>query len=390
MSKTPVQKTNLFHFFERTPASVNKQVSSTPLEGNPTTSSDSSNLAVTPFLTKIRPPTTCPACNKIIPFYKLNDHLDNDCLTSIPTLASGSSSPSVIQKQSAIKHIIDLTIPEVHLNSPSTSTASFEERTSFSPAKLDFSSPPTKKEKEEKKLEFSLTNLEITSIPPSTPTSKREERKYFSSSKKNLVRRKEIAGQIKERLTETDVKKYASRRIESNANGSSVKRKLFFDEINKPKVYQLPYYLETFLFLLKSTFNEPLHQHLFIEEDHRTYSTFKSLSLEAQKLYVRLFSRKFQWRRKEKIVYEDIASDLAPALAELVSSSLLLGVDKLEDLPLLLGLLTQIELKQLFKEAKIPFNGKGNASQVRSRYFFTVLSNTAHYFHLLGVTKTLP
>ena len=362
VSKTPVQKTNLFHFFERTPASVSKQIPSTPIEGNPSTSSTSSNLTVTPVVSKTRPPTECPACNKIVPFYKLNDHLDNDCPTSIPT--SVNISPSVSHKLTAIK---ELDVPKTDLKKPTPSTttsttAPYEERNShFSPAKLDFTSPSPKEKREDMKKELS-SNIEAEILR--TPTTRREERKFNSSSRKNIARRREIALQTNKRLVETDVKKYESRRSESNVHGSSVKKKLFFGESEKPKVYQLPYYLETFLFLLKSTFDEALHQHLFIEEDHRMYGKFKSLSLDAQKLYVRLFSRKFQWRRKEKIVYEDIANDLTEALTELVSSSFLLGVDQLEDLPLLLGLLTQIELKQLFKEVKLPFNGKGNASQV--------------------------
>ena len=325
MSKTPVQKTNLFHFFQRTPASA---VSSTPLDTNASTPSSSALNSVTPFITRTRPPTECPACNEIISFYKLNDHLDNDCIASLPN-ASSSSSPKVSQK--ATSRLIDLTVPEIVLNTPKNAT---------------------------------VKDTKVVHTPPPTPSIQKEGRKFNSSSKKNFARRREIARQFKDRLVETDYKKHSeSKELDKYADWSSVKKKLFVEEL-KPKFEGLPYYLETFLFLLKSTFDEPLNQHLFNDEDHRTYNNFKSLSLEAQKLYARLFSRKFQWRRKEKIDYKEIASDLGPALDELCSSSLLHGIDQLEDLPTLLKLLTQIELKQLFKEAKIPFNGKGNATEV--------------------------
>ena len=353
VSKTPVQKTNLFHFFQRTPASA---VSSTPLDTNASTPSSSALNSVTPFITRTRPPTECPACNEIISFYKLNDHLDNDCIASLPN-ASSSSSPKVSQK--ATSRLIDLTVPEIVLNTPKNATVKdtkVEETTILNtPSVKSILNTPSKKK--------DPTSV-VLHTPPPTPSIQKEGRKFNSSSKKNFARRREIARQFKDRLVETDYKKHSeSKVLDKYADWSSVKKKLFVEEL-KPKFEGLPYYLETFLFLLKSTFDEPLNQHLFNDEDHRTYNNFKSLSLEAQKLYARLFSRKFQWRRKEKIDYKEIASDLGPALDELCSSSLLHGIDQLEDLPTLLKPLTQIELKQLFKEAKIPFNGKGNATEV--------------------------
>jgi len=350
VSKTPVQKTNLFHFFQRTPASaVQNQVSSTPLyDTNASVSTPSSSAlnSSTPFITRGRPPTECPACNKIVPFYKLNDHLDNNCVPN----SSSSSSPIVSQ---VTTRLIDLTVPEIVLNTPSSTTTKEEA------IKLNTTSTPSKEAKPNPS-----PSTVILHTPPPTPNIQKEGRKFYSSSKKNFARRREIARQFKDRQIETDYKKHSETKLDKHADWSSVKKKLLFAEESKPKLEGLPYYLETFLFLLKSTFDEPLNQHLFNEEDKHTYKNFKSLSLEAQKLYARLFSRKFQWRRKEKIDYKEIASDLGPALKELCSSFLLHGIDQLEDLPTLLKLLTQVELKQLFKDSKIPFNGKGNATEV--------------------------
>ena len=90
------------------------------------------------------------------------------------------------------------------------------------------------------------------------------------------------------------------------------------------------------------------------------YNLFQYLFLNC-----RLFTRKFQWRRREKIVYSDIADDLSPALLELCHSSLLLDIQHLNDLPVLLKMVNQPELKIIFKEVKLPFGGKGNAIEVK-------------------------
>ena len=49
-----------------------------------------------------------------------------------------------------------------------------------------------------------------------------------------------------------------------------------------------------------------------------------TLTDEGQKLYVRLFGRKFKWIAKSKIKYPKIAEDLSDTFVELVSAGLLL------------------------------------------------------------------
>lgn len=48
------------------------------------------------------------------------------------------------------------------------------------------------------------------------------------------------------------------------------------------------------------------------------------LSDSQQQLYVRLFLRKHDWFRENKVVYKDIASDLAPVIHSLVDKGFLL------------------------------------------------------------------
>ena len=43
-----------------------------------------------------------------------------------------------------------------------------------------------------------------------------------------------------------------------------------------------------------------------------------------QQLYVRLFLRKHDWLREEKLVYKDITSDLTPVIHSLVDKGFLL------------------------------------------------------------------
>ncbi|KAI9556447.1 hypothetical protein GHT06_016235 [Daphnia sinensis] len=363
VSKTPVQKTNLLHFFQRTPVSV----SSTQLGATESTtpSSNLPNSSATPFITRARPPTECPGCNKIVQYYKLNDHLDNECITSLKNSSGSSLEVSLAPKTK----ITDLVVPEFVLTTPSSTTTKREEKPlSLSAIKQDLSPSSTSLITKEETKDNPLPINDVLLTTPSTPSIQQEERKYNSTTKKNVARRQQISAQFKDHLTKTDNQKTSHTTINKYSDWSSVKKKLFVDEAKPTKFEGLPYYLETFLFLLKTTFDEPLHQHLFNEEDHRIYNEFKCLSLEAQKLYARLFSRKFQWRRKEKIVYEDIAADLGNASAELRSTSFLLGIDQLDDLPTLLKLLTQFELKQLFKETKIPFNGKGNAAEALMKH----------------------
>lgn len=213
----------------------------------------------------------------------------------------------------------------------------------------------------------------------STPVKKMNVRIFNSASKITEIRQVEIAKRYSERKTSTDIKTKLT--LTQQKEASIVKRNLFPSEDSNPK-YEVPYYLETFLFLLKSTFEEPLNSHLLDHEDHKTYQAFLALSSPAKQLYVRLFSRKFQWRRRQKIAYPDISRDLTAPLRELCDSSFLLSVDYLEDLSEAFRMLSQPELKLLFKETKLPFNGKANSLEVLNFSFaeLSPLTLTRQFF----------
>ena len=263
LSQTPVQKTTLLNYFQRTPSTGSHQA--TPLARNnntllnyvdktPSTAVSKPNLvnlaSATPSTSRVskilETPTTrtadptktviCPGCEKSVPLYRLNDHLDLECVVS------SQATPSYPIKNPISDSVIE-------------------------PIKIDFNSP--------------------SNTPPRTPKHQQlyPKRKIFSSSKKNSIRKRLIADDFKPRQFETDVKKLSE--STSNSDASTIRKKLFADVPAVKKKYAMPYYLETFLFLLKSTFEEPLHQHLFIPEEHQLYQTFQSLSMDGKKLYVR-------------------------------------------------------------------------------------------------------
>merc|ERR1711911_324070 len=76
---TPVQKTTLLNFFSRTP--------STPSTPKSHLSQLTPSVPVTPVKSlKVEidlEEKECPACQLSIPAYKLNDHLDIECVTSL-------------------------------------------------------------------------------------------------------------------------------------------------------------------------------------------------------------------------------------------------------------------------------------------------------------------
>jgi hypothetical protein len=99
LSQTPVQKTTLLNFFPRTPGTSNATPKTrTLLDYFPKTPSTnqtpcqvpkSSSLLSTPVVRKGEPlkldstPTDCPGCGRSIPLYRLNEHLDDECPTSL-------------------------------------------------------------------------------------------------------------------------------------------------------------------------------------------------------------------------------------------------------------------------------------------------------------------
>ncbi|XP_066210637.1 fanconi-associated nuclease 1 isoform X2 [Saccopteryx leptura] len=114
-----------------------------------------------------------------------------------------------------------------------------------------------------------------------------------------------------------------------------------------------PYYLWSFLVVLGAVFENEDDRALFDEQEKGIVTRFRQLSDSGQKLYVRLFQRKFSWIKVNKLEYEEIAPDLTPVVEELRQAHFLQTESELQDLPDVLELLSVPELRALAKTFRV-------------------------------------
>uniref|UniRef100_A0A8C5TWU5 Fanconi-associated nuclease n=1 Tax=Malurus cyaneus samueli TaxID=2593467 RepID=A0A8C5TWU5_9PASS len=115
-----------------------------------------------------------------------------------------------------------------------------------------------------------------------------------------------------------------------------------------------PYYLQNFLVVLRTVLENEDDVRLFNEQDLNIITKFYKLSVGGQKLYVRLFQRKLNWLKVNKIEYGEISVDLSPIIEELAEARFLQTESELEDLCEGLDLLSAPELKTLAKVFHLP------------------------------------
>ncbi|NXU31875.1 FAN1 nuclease, partial [Thalassarche chlororhynchos] len=137
----------------------------------------------------------------------------------------------------------------------------------------------------------------------------------------------------------------------------------FKDEINHTFSLGHPYYLQNFLVVLRAVLENKDDVRLFDEQDRNTITKFCKLSVGGQKLYVRLFQRKLNWLKVNKIEYGEISMDLSPIIEELAEARFLQTESELEDLCEGLDLLSAPELKTLAKIFHLP-NPNGQKQQL--------------------------
>ncbi|NXC18462.1 FAN1 nuclease, partial [Corythaeola cristata] len=124
-----------------------------------------------------------------------------------------------------------------------------------------------------------------------------------------------------------------------------------------------PYYLQNFLVVLRAVLENEDDVRLFDEQDMNIIIKFCKLSVGGQKLYVRLFQRKLNWLKVNKIEYGEISVDLSPIIEELAEARFLQTESELEDLCEGLDLLSAPELKILAKVFHLP-NPNGQKQQL--------------------------
>uniref|UniRef100_A0A5F4W0I3 Fanconi-associated nuclease n=1 Tax=Callithrix jacchus TaxID=9483 RepID=A0A5F4W0I3_CALJA len=110
-----------------------------------------------------------------------------------------------------------------------------------------------------------------------------------------------------------------------------------------------PYYLRSFLLVLKTILENEDDTMLFDEQEKGIITKFYQLSATGQKLYVRLFQRKLSWIKMTKLEYEEIASGLTPVIEELKHAGFLQTESQLQELSEVLELLSAPELKFMAK-----------------------------------------
>ncbi|XP_078232011.1 fanconi-associated nuclease 1 isoform X7 [Callithrix jacchus] len=124
-----------------------------------------------------------------------------------------------------------------------------------------------------------------------------------------------------------------------------------------------PYYLRSFLVVLKTVLENEDDMMLFDEQEKGIITKFHQLSGTGQKLYVRLFQRKLSWIKMSKLEYKEIASDLTPVIEELQHAGFLQTESQLQELSEVLELLSAPELKSLAKTFHL-LNPSGQKQQL--------------------------
>ncbi|CAI9738260.1 fanconi-associated nuclease 1-like [Octopus vulgaris] len=113
--------------------------------------------------------------------------------------------------------------------------------------------------------------------------------------------------------------------------------------------FRVPYYLENFMAMMSQVLEDDYYRSLFNEDDMKVVEKFYRLSEVAQKLYVRMFSRKLMWRMQIKIKYPEIAEDLSGFINELIEAGLAHSEQDLTDLEETLHLLSSADLRTVAK-----------------------------------------
>ncbi|XP_061172918.1 fanconi-associated nuclease 1-like [Saccostrea echinata] len=118
---------------------------------------------------------------------------------------------------------------------------------------------------------------------------------------------------------------------------------------DEENVIQTPYYLENFRTIISTILSCEDDLNLFNDEDRKFVSIFGELTEPAQKLYVRLFGRKWKWLTQQQIKYPGIKDDLSNVFQELKREGFLSSENDLDDLEKALNLLSAPDLKSFAK-----------------------------------------
>lgn len=116
----------------------------------------------------------------------------------------------------------------------------------------------------------------------------------------------------------------------------------------------MPYYVKNFKEVIQSVFYDHFFEYLFDDTDRSTVDLYlNKLTLPQQKLYSRVFLRKYRWLRIDQLLYNDIEENISVVADSLVSTGMLVDVSLLTDLNETLKCLNAAELKLLAKSLQL-------------------------------------
>ncbi|XP_040566025.1 fanconi-associated nuclease 1 [Lepeophtheirus salmonis] len=146
-----------------------------------------------------------------------------------------------------------------------------------------------------------------------------------------------------------------------------------------------PYYLANWETIVRGVLEEcPDDANLFtVDEISLATKCFKSLSYDAQKLYVRLFQRKWTWISIKKMSYAEIVN-VENTLKELEEHFFINDHSSLKDISLIINLLPSPEVKKLCKSFNINKSTKKDIILA-----FDKLIKQKSFFNKCGVNEVL-
>ncbi|KAI8508095.1 Fanconi-associated nuclease 1 [Branchiostoma belcheri] len=370
----------------------------------PSSSSSTSNNSIMSAFARQKTPTFahCPVCDKRLPISWMNSHLDNGCLQGAESedvsrqIASQGNAAHADAKCADAAFEKRVERKDYDSFEVDTETGSFSASPKCSEGNTDQSAtdrtcepmgstspyfkktdPPRRPSIDDEKLASMNLNSAMSSDSSIKEDGFQDELSREDSAT-SLVGEDTSSMEItsfdvyksQSSLTEEDTSSQSQRFMEesiidSSASASSVNGD-FVDDSSKNERPGVPYYLQNFTTVVASVLDNDDDRSLFNEEDMTYVETFREMDEAAQKLYVRLFQRKFSWHRQEKLQYPEIAEDLKPVCQVLVREGFLQNERDLTEVKEVLQHLSAPDLKTLAKSLHIPTSSLPRAQLVQS------------------------
>eukprot|EP00056_Hartaetosiga_gracilis_P010790 m.160589 g.160589 ORF g.160589 m.160589 type:complete len:673 (-) comp13385_c0_seq1:1303-3321(-) len=129
-----------------------------------------------------------------------------------------------------------------------------------------------------------------------------------------------------------------------------------------------PYYKRNFEIMLESVQSLKDFDNLFPRKWRSTIAAIQSLERKEKLLFIRLYHRKPQWFRLDKLHYEEIGASLLPLLESLVEKKLMMSDRSLSSLQETLVILSHSELSALVRQFHLQGRGARSKAEVMALF----------------------